>query len=119
MTSTMKAAVKLKSAPGSTEVRKVSIPEPTPSEVLIRVDNADIPLGLAKMQDPLGNGVFTVTNANVPGKTIAIFGLGPIGLLAVALCRGIAARSVTAIGLKNQYRMALAKKMGPSVVLRP
>src|SRR6266581_3411368 len=42
MTSTMKAAVKLKAAPGSTEVRKVVIPEPTASEVLIRVDIASI-----------------------------------------------------------------------------
>src|SRR3989442_13387362 len=42
MTSTMKAAVKLKPAPGSTEVRKVAIPEPTAAEVLIRVDIASI-----------------------------------------------------------------------------
>src|SRR5438093_6639780 len=42
MTPTMKAAVKLKPAPGSTEVRKVSVPEPTASEVLIRVDIASI-----------------------------------------------------------------------------
>jgi len=220
MTSMMKAAVKLKPAPKSTEVRKVPIPEPTPSEVLIRVDIAsicgtdvhiydwdawaaarikvplvqghefaghidklgsgvtgvrkgdyvsaeghiacgrcymcrtgnahvcknvsilgidrdgsfaeymtvpasnvivnddDLPLDLATMQDPLGNAVYTVTNANVPGKTIAIFGLGPIGLMAVALCRAIAARTVIAIGHKNQYRMDLAKKVGASLVLR-
>src|SRR5439155_1549795 len=111
MTSMMKAAVKLKAAPKSTEVRNVPIPEPTPSEVLIRVD-------IASMQDPLGNAVYTVTNANVPGKMIAIFGLGPIGLMAVALCRGMSARTVIAIGHKNQYRMDLAKKVGASVVLR-
>src|SRR3989454_483837 len=220
MTSMMKAAVKLKPAPKSTEVRNVPIPEPTPSEVLIRVDIAsicgtdvhiydwdawaaarikvplvqghefaghieklgsgvtgfrkgdyvsaeghiacgrcymcrtgnahvcksvsilgidrdgsfaeymtvpasnvivnddDLPLDLATMQDPLGNAVYTVTNANVRGKTIAIFGLGPIGLMAVALCRGMAARTVIAIGHKNQYRMDLAKKVGASLVLR-
>src|SRR5207245_1706130 len=72
----------------------------------------------ATMQDPLGNAVYTVTNANVPGKTIAIFGLGPIGLMAVALCRAMAARTVIAIGHKNQYRMDLAKKVGASLVLR-
>src|SRR5947199_10208110 len=42
MTSMMKAAVKLKAAPKSTEVRNVPIPEPTPSEILIRVDIASI-----------------------------------------------------------------------------
>jgi len=220
MTAMMKAAVKLKPAPKSTEVRKVPIPEPAPSEVLIRVDIAsicgtdvhiydwdawaaarikvplvqghefaghietlgsgvtgfrkgdyvsaeghitcgrcymcrtgnahvcknvsilgidrdgsfaeymtvpasnvirnddDLPLDLATMQDPLGNAVYTVTNANVPGKTVAIFGLGPIGLMAVALCRGMAARTVIAIGHKNQYRMDLAKRVGASLVLR-
>src|SRR2546428_45655 len=82
------------------------------------VNDDDLPLDLATMQDPLGNAVYTVTNANVPGKTIAIFGLGPIGLMAVALCRGMAARTVIAIGHKNQYRMDLAKKVGASVVLR-
>ncbi len=40
MASTMKAAVKMKPAPKSTELRKVPIPEPSPSEVLIRVDIA-------------------------------------------------------------------------------
>src|SRR2546428_12381988 len=82
------------------------------------VNDDDLPLELATMQDPLGNAVYTVTNANVPGKTVAIFGLGPIGLMAVALCRGMAARTVIAIGHKNQYRMDLAKKVGASVVLR-
>ncbi|TLZ69624.1 MAG: L-threonine 3-dehydrogenase, partial [Methanobacteriota archaeon] len=42
MVSTMKAAVKLKSAPKSTEVQKVPVPEPTPDEVLIRVKIASI-----------------------------------------------------------------------------
>src|SRR2546430_4595010 len=38
--------------------------------------------------------------------------------MSVALCRGMAARTVIAIGHKNQYRMDLAKKVGASVVLR-
>src|SRR5947209_9129138 len=44
------------------------------------VNDPDLPPELATMQDPLGNAVYTTTNANVPGKTVAIFGLGPIGL---------------------------------------
>jgi len=73
---------------------------------------------LATMQDPFGNAVYTTMNANVPGKTVAIFGLGPIGLMAVALCRAMAARKVIAIGHRNQYRMDLAKKIGAHLVLR-
>ena len=64
------------------------------------------------MQDPLGNAVYTVTNANVAGKTVAVFGLGPIGLMAVALCRSMAASRVIAIGHTNAYRMDLAKTVG-------
>jgi len=82
------------------------------------VNDDDLPLELATMQDPLGNAVYTVTNANPAGKTVAIFGLGPIGLMAVALCRGMAARKVIAIGHKNKYRMDLAKKVGANLVLR-
>ena len=42
MASTMKAAVKLKPAPKSTEIRTVPIPSPGPTEVLIRVKVASI-----------------------------------------------------------------------------
>src|SRR3989442_5023852 len=42
MVATMKAAVKLKPAPKSTEVRQVPVPEPTADEVLIRVKIASI-----------------------------------------------------------------------------
>src|SRR5256886_17647004 len=42
MASTMKAAVKSKPAPKSTEIRTVPIPSPGPTEVLIRVKVASI-----------------------------------------------------------------------------
>src|SRR5437899_11295255 len=42
MASTMKAAVKSKAAPKSTEIRTVPIPSPGPTEVLIRVKVASI-----------------------------------------------------------------------------
>ena len=42
MTLTMKAAVKLKAAPRSTEIKNVPIPSPSPAEVLIRVKVASI-----------------------------------------------------------------------------
>jgi threonine 3-dehydrogenase len=82
------------------------------------VNDPDLPPELATMQDPLGNAVYTSTNANVPGKTVAIFGLGPIGLMAVALCRAMGAGRVIAVGHKNRYRMDLAKTVGAHSVLR-
>src|SRR5256884_562903 len=82
------------------------------------VNDPDLPPEFATMQDPLGNAVYTTTNANVPGKTVAIFGLGPIGLMAVALCRAMGARRAIAVGHRNQYRMNLAKTVGAHSVLR-
>lgn len=81
------------------------------------LNDPDLPPELASMQDPLGNAVYTVMDANVPGKTVAIFGLGPIGLMAVALCRGMAAERVIAIGHRNRYRLDLARKVGGHLVL--
>src|SRR5947209_10026457 len=81
------------------------------------VNDPDLPPELATMQDPLGNAVYTVTNANVPGKTDAILGLGPTGLTAVSLCRAMAAARVIAIGHTNRYRMDLAKEVGAHHVL--
>src|SRR2546430_615192 len=82
------------------------------------VNDPDLPPELATMQDPLGNAVYTTTNANVPGKTVASFGLGPIGLMAVAAGRAMAAGRVLAIGHRNEYRMNLAKTVGAHSVLR-
>src|SRR3989304_2133303 len=82
-----------------------------PAANVIRNDPG-LPPELATMQDPLGNAVYTVESANVPGKTVAIFGLGPIGLVALALCRAQAASRVLAIGHRNKYREELARKVG-------
>ncbi|HKZ89634.1 MAG TPA: L-threonine 3-dehydrogenase [Thermoplasmata archaeon] len=87
-----------------------------PASNVIRNDPG-LPVELATMQDPLGNAVYTVSNATVPGKSVAIFGLGPIGLMAVALCRAKAAGRVIAIGRENEYRKALAKVVGADLVL--
>jgi threonine 3-dehydrogenase len=46
-----------------------------------------IPAGLdpghASIQDPLGNAIHTLTGGPIEGATVAIHGLGPIGLFAV------------------------------------
>ena len=77
----------------------------------------DLSLEYASIQDPFGNAVYTVFNGDVPGKDVAIFGLGPIGLMAVALCKAIGAKRVIAVGHRNKYRVALAKKLGADRVV--
>jgi threonine 3-dehydrogenase len=72
---------------------------------------------IASVQDPLGNAVHTVFSADVIGRDVAIFGLGPTGLMAIIVCKFIGARKIYAIGRKNIYRLELAKKLGADLVL--
>ncbi len=87
-----------------------------PAANLVKNDPS-LPLEVATIQDPLGNAVQVVMNANVPGKSIAIFGLGPIGLMAVGLCKALSASQVIAVEYRNEYRKTLAKRLGAHAVL--
>ena len=77
---------------------------------------------LASIQEPLGNAVHAVLPKDhiedIAGKTVAVLGCGPIGLMAIAVARTLGASKVfaTAGGL-NIRRMELAKSMGADVVL--
>jgi len=74
-----------------------------------------IPLNVAAVQDPLGNAVHTAFSGHPTGHTIAVLGCGPIGLMALAVARAAGARAVVAVE-KNEYRQALARKMGATHV---
>ncbi len=79
-------------------------------------------LGVASIQEPLGNAVQTVLPKDhvedIAGKTIAVLGTGPIGLMAIAVLRELGAARVFATGGGlNKIRMDLAKKMGADMVL--
>lgn len=87
-----------------------------PASNLIKNDPS-LPWEVATIQDPLGNATQVVMNANVSGKAIAVFGLGPIGLMAVALSKALSAAQVIAIEYQNEYRKSLAKRLGADVVL--
>jgi len=69
------------------------------------------------IQDPLGNAIHTLTGGPVEGATIAIHGLGPIGLFAVNAAKAMGATKIIAIDWDNEYRMGLAEKFGADLVL--
>ena len=85
------------------------------------VNARKIPKGLdpgqASIQDPLGNAIHTLTGGPVEGATVAIHGLGPIGLFAVNAAKAMGAEMVIAVDWDNDYRMDLAKELGADLVL--
>lgn len=68
--------------------------------------------------DPLGNAVHTVLAGPVAGRSVAVVGCGPIGLMAVAVARACGAGPVFAIEI-NEFRRGLAKQLQADFVLDP
>ncbi len=76
----------------------------------------DLPVEFAAIQEPLGNAVDTVLVEDVAGKTVAITGAGPIGLLAVGVARVSGATKIIVSDLSD-YHLDISKKMGADVVV--
>jgi threonine 3-dehydrogenase len=92
-----------------------------PYFVVPAINARHVPEGLdsghASVQDPLGNAIHTLTGGPVEGATVAVHGLGPIGLFAVNAAKAMGARTVIAVDWDNTYRMKLAKELGADLVL--
>jgi threonine 3-dehydrogenase len=71
----------------------------------------DISDDLAAIFDPFGNAVHTALSFDLTGEDVLITGAGPIGIMAVAICRHVGARHVVITDI-NPYRLDLATKMG-------
>src|SRR6185437_11956015 len=70
-----------------------------------------IPDEYAAIFDPLGNAVHTVMAAGVSTKSVAITGVGSIGLMAIPVARAAGAASVYAIDV-NPAKLELAQRLG-------
>lgn len=66
--------------------------------------------------DPLGNAVHTALAFDVLGEDVLITGAGPIGVMAASVARHAGARHVVVTDV-NDYRLALAMKMGATEVV--
>ena len=71
----------------------------------------DIPDEIAAIFDPFGNATHTALSFDLVGEDVLITGAGPIGIMAVAICKHVGARHIVITDV-NEYRLALAKKMG-------
>ncbi len=67
--------------------------------------------------DILSTGYFCAEWANIkPGDTVAVFGDGPLGLLATNSARLFGPSQIITVG-RHDYRLNVAKKMGADIVI--
>lgn len=71
---------------------------------------------IACLQDPLGNAVQTVLAGDIVGKSVAVVGVGPIGLMAIAVAKACGSGTIIAVDI-NPYRLEMAKTMGADVIV--
>ena len=79
-------------------------------------NDPDLDPAIASIQDPLGNAVYAVLCEPIAGKSVAIFGDGPIGLFAIGVAKATGASRIYHIG-KYPARIAIGKQMGTDVVI--
>jgi threonine 3-dehydrogenase len=68
------------------------------------------------LQEPMGNAVHAAFVEPIQGRTVAVTGAGPIGVLAVAIARAAGATWVVATDVEP-YRLELARAMGADLAL--
>lgn len=73
--------------------------------------NQQVSDDVASFMDALGNATHTALSFNLVGEDVLITGAGPIGVMAVAICRHVGARHIIVTDI-NDYRLELAKKCG-------
>jgi threonine 3-dehydrogenase len=71
---------------------------------------------IASILDPFGNAAHTALSFDLVGEDVLITGAGPVGIMAVAVAKHAGARHIVITDV-NEYRLALAKKMGASLAL--
>jgi len=71
---------------------------------------------IAAIQEPMGNAVFATFVEEVTAQSVAVLGCGPIGLMAVAICRFAGASRVFATDVMP-HRREMAARMGADCVL--
>ncbi len=71
----------------------------------------DISDDMGAILDPFGNATHTALRFQLVGEDVLITGAGPIGIMAAAIARHVGAHNIVITDI-NDYRLALAKKMG-------
>ncbi len=85
-------------------------------EICCVKNDRSLPWEIASIQEPFGNAVHAVSEVQVAGKIVAVFGDGPTGVFAVAAARAFGAARIFAVGMQD-YRLNLVRKFMPDVVV--
>src|SRR5579859_1770714 len=72
---------------------------------------------VAAAMEPFGNAVHACSYGELLGRTVVVFGCGPIGCAAIAVARVQGAARVVGVD-RNAYRLDLAERMGADAVVR-
>lgn len=86
-----------------------------PAKSAWKIDK-NISAEVGTLQEPYGNAVYTVAEGDVEGKTVAIFGCGPIGIMACAVAKALGAEKVIGISATKEH-LDLAKEMGADMTI--
>ena len=81
-----------------------------PQQNVVIIDE-NIPEDVVAFFDAFGNATHTALMFNLVGEDVLITGAGPIGVIAVGICKYAGARRVVITDV-NEYRLDLARKMG-------
>ena len=82
-----------------------------PEHIVWSTDTNKIRPEVAAMQEPFGNAVHAASKVDLRGKSVAIFGLGPIGMFLTLIARGMGAASVIGVD-PNPVARDMAAKLG-------
>lgn len=71
---------------------------------------------IASVQEPFGNAVYCVSESFVAGKSVAIFGDGPIGVFATGIAKAYGATNLIVCGMQK-FRLGLMSKFNPDHII--
>jgi threonine 3-dehydrogenase len=88
-----------------------------PAHILWKTDTTKIRPEISAMQEPFGNAVHAGSKVDLKNKTVAIFGLGPIGSFLVLVAKGLGAKTIIGVDVSEQA-LENGKKLGVDYTIR-
>jgi threonine 3-dehydrogenase len=88
-----------------------------PAHILWKTDATKIRPEISAMQEPFGNAVHAGSKVDLKNKTVAIFGLGPIGSFLVLVAKGLGAKTIIGVDVSEQA-LENGKKLGVDYTIR-